>query len=551
VNPDTYSFQQVLERANQAAAVSGLVELIENTLGLLVDICRARAGLFYLFDHEASELICLATFNLPDGGNVLSQRVARDRGEAGASLRQGEVLFIEDISSGQAWRSDVEELRFLPLSNVLNIPFLLDGHPICVAQLFDCHEAQMEMLPFLTGRLASEIHKAILLESAQQHAERMDAMISIFEKIGSTLDRDRLLRMMIEYAREVINAEACSLFLVDENTRENVLHLASNINAELSLEQMRVPPGMGIIGHVVESGEEVLVPDVTRDERHYRQVDKSSGFVTRAILAVPLRTRTVILGEERGVISTRLIGGFEAINKVIGTFDDQDAGLLTTLANQAATVLQIADLYGDANELFLDVIKALAAAVDAKDPYTEGHSQRVSDFSVEIARQLALPGEMVHRVRIGSLLHDVGKIGIPDHILVKPGVLTENEYEVMKQHATIGANIMGKVRKLHNELPALAEHHERLDGSGYPHGLKGDQVSLMGRIVAAADVFDAMTSDRPYRSAMPVEEVLDYLFKGINTRYDGECVNALAKAHIKELVKTQKEREKLTDKSGE
>jgi GAF domain-containing protein len=541
----------MLERANQAAAASGLVELLENTLALLVEVCRARACVLYLFDNEASELVCLATFNLPGGGNVLSRRVALDRGQAGAALGRGETIFIEELTPGQGWESDLEELHSIPLHNVLNVPFVLDGWPICVVQLFDCQEAPMAMLPMLTGRLASEIHKAILLEGAQQHAERMEAMISIFEKIGSTLDRDRLLRLMIEYARDVINAEACSLFLVDDSTGENILHLASNVNAEISLEQVRVPQGKGIIGHVVDSGETVLVPDVSRDERHYRQVDKSSGFVTRAILAVPLRTRTVILGEERGVISTRLIGGFEAINKTTGTFDDQDAGLLTTLANQAATVLQIADLYGDANELFLDVIKALAAAVDAKDPYTEGHSQRVSDFSVEIARQLALAAEVVHRVRIGSLLHDVGKIGIPDRILVKPGVLTDDEYETMKQHPTIGANIMGKVRKLHNELPALAEHHERLDGSGYPGGLKGDQVSLMGRIVAVADVFDAMTSDRPYRAAMPADEVLEYLFKGIGARYDGECVNALARAYIKGLVKTQKEREIPNNKTGE
>jgi HD-GYP domain-containing protein (c-di-GMP phosphodiesterase class II) len=148
----------------------------------------------------------------------------------------------------------------------------------------------------------------------------------------------------------------------------------------------------------------------------------------------------------------------------------------------------------------------------------------------------------VHRVRIGSLLHDVGKIGIPDLILTKPGTLTETEYMLMKQHPTIGASIMGQVRKLHDELPALSEHHERIDGSGYPHGLQGERISLMGRIVAVADVFDAMTSDRPYRSGMPVGEVLDYMHQRVGMQFDGDCVNALKVLYQQGAVKTQKER---------
>ena len=315
--------------------------------------------------------------------------------------------------------------------------------PAGVLFLFDCQLPDPQQALWLSARLANDIHRAVRLEDAEHLAERMQAMVGIFEQIGSTLDRDQLLHMMIESARQVINAEACSLFLVDPETGENVLHLASNLDRGISVEQVRVPPGKGIIGTVVDNGENVLVPDVTQDERHYRQVDMDSGFITRAILAVPLRSRTVPLGEGRGAISTQVIGGFEAINKSRGTFDDQDAGLLNMLANQAATVLQIADLYGDANQLFIDVVRALAEAIDAKDPYTEGHSQRVSDFAVAIAREMALPDEFIHRVRIGSLMHDVGKIGIPDGILVKPGRLTTAEYGVMKQHPAIGATHHG------------------------------------------------------------------------------------------------------------
>jgi HD-GYP domain-containing protein (c-di-GMP phosphodiesterase class II) len=140
------------------------------------------------------------------------------------------------------------------------------------------------------------------------------------------------------------------------------------------------------------------------------------------------------------------------LNKIHGAFNEEDAELLTILANQAATVLEIAGLYADARELFLDVIQVVTAAIDAKDPYTEGHSQRVSDFSVQIAREMGLPSDIVNHLRIGSLLHDVGKIGISDAILGKPARLTDEEYAQMKQHPAIGEKIMQEVRMLQAEL---------------------------------------------------------------------------------------------------
>ena len=266
-------------------------------------------------------------------------------------------------------------------------------------------------------------------------------------------------------------------------------------------------------------------------------------MVTRSVLAVPLRAPTVVLGQERGTTEERIIGGLETINKREGTFNENDVQLLRTLADQAATVLHIANLYADANELFWDTSKALVAAIDAKDPYTEGHSQRVSDFSVAIARELDLSTEMIHHIRIGSLLHDVGKIGVPDAILMKPGRLTSEEFNTIKKHPSIGANIMGNVRMLHTELHALAEHHERLDGAGYPNTLSGNEISLIGRIVAVADAFDAMTSDRPYRQALDVKNVLDKLYAETGSHYDERCVNALVQAYRKGRIRTQKERE--------
>jgi HD-GYP domain-containing protein (c-di-GMP phosphodiesterase class II) len=148
---------------------------------------------------------------------------------------------------------------------------------------------------------------------------------------------------------------------------------------------------------------------------------------------------------------------------------------------------------------------------------------------------------MFNQISIGSLLHDVGKIGIPDAILGKPGRLTDEEYQKMKSHPEIGKKIMGKVSALRGELSAIAEHHERLDGTGYPFGLSGEEITITGRIVAVADVFDAMTSDRPYRPALEVEEVFRYMREVSGTHLDEDCVEALIRARRNGKIQIQKE----------
>ncbi|MBC8505013.1 MAG: HD-GYP domain-containing protein, partial [Chloroflexi bacterium] len=244
----------------------------------------------------------------------------------------------------------------------------------------------------------------------------------------------------------------------------------------------------------------------------------------------------------RGTAEGHLIGGVESINKIDGYFDENDSQLLSTLAEQAATVLHIAQLYTDADELFLNTIKALVAAIDAKDPYTEGHSQRVSDFSVAVAEQLNLSPEVRHRIRIGALLHDIGKIGISDSILTKPDHLSTEEYDEVKKHPAIGAQIIKEVRLLQDELPALSQHHERMDGNGYPNGIKGDQISSIARIVAVADVFDAVTSDRPYRDAMDINTALQILREEAGDHLDSQYVDAFIDAFKKGKIMPQKQK---------
>jgi HD-GYP domain-containing protein (c-di-GMP phosphodiesterase class II) len=178
-------------------------------------------------------------------------------------------------------------------------------------------------------------------------------------------------------------------------------------------------------------------------------------------------------------------------------------------------------------ELFLSSIQMLAGAVDEKDPYTKGHSDRVTRYSMIIAKELALTSEEIEKIRISAQLHDVGKIGIEDRILKKPGALTPDEYEIMKQHTSKGASILRPVTMLKEMIPGIELHHESLDGRGYPHGLKGDQVPLMPRIITVADTFDAMTTNRPYQAAMDPEYVVRIINSLANTKFDPRVVAAI------------------------
>jgi HD-GYP domain-containing protein (c-di-GMP phosphodiesterase class II) len=212
-----------------------------------------------------------------------------------------------------------------------------------------------------------------------------------------------------------------------------------------------------------------------------------------------------------------------------------ELGELGTSFNQMTDQVEryIGDLQSSAEEnreLFLGTVKALAAAIDGKDPYTRGHSERVSRFSVATAQALGLSEAEIEKVRVSSLLHDVGKIGIDDSVLKKPSALTDEEFEIMKSHPQKGYKIMSQIPAMRDFLPGMYMHHEMINGQGYPQGLQGDQIPMQARVVSVADTFDAMTTERPYQRAMELEAALTRLKSFVGTRYDARVVAAFVAA---------------------
>lgn len=534
---ETSRLYRILARANQIASTTELDDLLREMLDLILMVSGSNTGTMYLLDTHTNELIFQVVRGDGDGGKLVGQRIGASEGIIGAAVQQSEAIVVNDLAADVRWYGPVDDGDTL-LTNTIAFPLMLRGEPVGAVQVFNFSQKPIQLMQLLGNRMASEYEKDKLLRNTQQHSQRLQALIELIANISSTLDRDQILQVIIAQARDLLNAEASSLFLLDDQQHELILYLSRDMN-QTNLPPLRMPAELGIIGDVVRTGRSACVDNVKADARHYPGIDEISGMTTKSLLAVPLRVPTVVLGRERGASHSRIIGGVEAINKRDGHFDATDVQLLGTLAEQAASVLHIANLYNDADELFLNTITALVASIDAKDPYTEGHSQRVSDFSVAIAEQLNLPPEMRHSIRIGALLHDIGKIGVPDSILTKPGRLTVAEYAEIKKHPAIGANIIRGVSLLNDELPALAQHHERLDGKGYPLGLSGDQISPIARIVAVADVFDAITSDRPYRPGMDIETALDILRSITGEHLDEKYVDALIAAYMQDKIKPQ------------
>ena len=209
---------------------------------------------------------------------------------------------------------------------------------------------------------------------------------------------------------------------------------------------------------------------------------------------------------------------------------DQDMYREKKLAHGANPVRKTARKPGSNSGESFDLLDSMVSAVDNKDYYTRAHSEEVTEYALWIAQELGLSEEAMKTIRNAGLLHDVGKIGIPDEILRKPGLLSDEEYDVMKQHPVVGAMIVSSIPGMADIIPGVRHHHERWDGKGYPDGLAGETIPLLARLLAVADTFSAMTTDRPYRKGMNWEVAISKIRQGTNTQFDASCVSAFTRA---------------------
>ena len=513
-------------------------EMLEIFLDVVLRATDTEAGSILLLD-EKNEFLVFEVTRGPKSDELRHFRVAVGEGIAGKVAESGLSMIVEQVPSDERFSSRIsEEIKYVP-QNILCTPLKGKNQIFGVLELINQDsnrkytEHDRENIESLAAQIGVVLENARFFERYYEEIRRLEALTQAGEVVNSTLDLKKLLRLVMELAETTLNAEASSILLIDQETQELVFEVATG-EAEDKVKEIRVPMGQGIAGHVAVTGENLLVPDVSMDDRFFKKADDKTSFKTRNIVAVPLKARG------------RIIGVVEALNKKgKGTFVSSDVSLLEALGNQSAVAIENAKLYQDLQNSFVATVQSLAEAVDAKDSYTAGHSSRVTEYSVLIAEELKLSEEELQTVRLSGLLHDVGKIGIQDLVLSKPGKLTDEEFAVMKQHPAIGEKIIRPVKELKAALPGILNHHERYDGRGYPCGIAGEDIPLIGRIIGVADAFDAMTSDRVYRPRLSDEVAINELKKHSGSQFDSNMVKAFLAVWQKGLISTPPSKVKL------
>jgi HD-GYP domain-containing protein (c-di-GMP phosphodiesterase class II) len=364
---------------------------------------------------------------------------------------------------------------------------------------------------------------------------RLKLLYEVGRQVGSISELRQWVEQITQMTQKTMKSAASSVLLLDEKKNELVFEIAEG-EAGVGLKQVRISVHSGIAGWVARNGKPLIVNDVKRSRFWNKDIDKSTGFVTKSIMCAPL------------LAHNKAIGVLEVLNKLDGSdFTEQDLETLVSVASSAAIAIENSRLQQSVIDGCKSTIRALAATIDAKDPYTCGHSQRVVEYALLGGTSLSLSREELGVIEYAGILHDVGKIGIPDYILTKPGQLTDEEYRIMRKHPIISANIIDAVPFLEAAKKLILHHHERYDGLGYPDGLEGDDVPIGAYLLAVADTFDAITTDRPYRAALSVQHAIDELHRSSGTQLCPIAVDAFVSA-IKRKSSAQAEHPLVTQK---
>ena len=355
-----------------------------------------------------------------------------------------------------------------------------------------------------------------LLQRAQRH---LSTLHRVSELLAEARDLNGLSDATLRAILEVTAADRAALVLRRRDPGSGEAEVVASRSRTPSQGQFTV--SRTLVADVIEKGVSTFAHDAISDDR-FSEGQSVIQQNVRSVMCVPLRTTDDILG---ALYVDSLSGA--------GRFNEADLELLSAIGNQAGVALHRVRLMSELERLLLDTIRAIAATIDAKDGYTHRHSERVALLATRLGRELELSAGELETVQLSGLLHDVGKIAVPDAILNKPGRLTPEEFEEMKKHPGLGARILENIQNaaVQAVLPGVKHHHEKWDGTGYPDGLKGEETPLLARLLGIADFFDALTSARAYRAAMDPQVAVDLITQNSGTHFDPALVEMMDRLH--------------------
>lgn len=389
----------------------------------------------------------------------------------------------------------------------------------------------------------------------KKKAEQIKNLCSAGKKIASIVSREQLLPWIANHACKLLDADACYYriregdYLVrDGGTNREVIYM----------ENTKLKIGEGLSGFIAKNKRPLIIEDIRKDKIYFNGNKEAAKRLNySSFIGIPLQVKD----EVRGVINV--------LSKIPKKFGQKDISLLSALADQAALALENARLFSELEKDNLrrkqteiklrynmdelrqamgGVINALALTVEMKDPYTAGHQKRVADLARAIAKEMGLPGEQIDAIRLAGNIHDIGKITLPGDILSNPRDLTDIELSMIRTHAQAGYDLLKKIDFPWPIAEIVKQHHERVDGSGYPLGLAGNKIDMQAKILAVADVVEAMASHRPYRPALGIQKALEEISRKKGTLYDPAVVEACLILFNQKGYKLKEEQEEESEK---
>lgn len=510
-----------------------LEKFLERIMDRVLEATGGESATLFMADESARQLE-FTVVKGPMAASLQGRTMPSDEGIAGKVFTEGSVYVSSDVSEDKAWSSRVSEEIGHKTKNIVAVPLKMGKKVTGVIEVINKKNGEpfnrddVAFIKSLATEATVAIKNANLHLETRRKADQFATLSRLSSVLNSTLKAKEVRKRAMEAAVELLRCETGSLYLIDQEKQELYFEVALGEKGE-AVKEIRLKMGEGIAGWVAQEGKSDLVADTSTDPRWASKVDKKSKFQTRNMVTVPVKSKGVV------------IGVLQAINKLNNekfTVDDQK--MLESLADQVAIALENARLYEAQKIMFKETAEALATAIEKRDPYTGGHTKRVRDFSMACAKNMKLDNDVMEWLEIAAILHDAGKIGVDDRILRKPGRLDDDEFFQMKQHPKYGFEILQHVKELGRAIPGMKHHHERFDGKGYPDGLQNGDIPLIARIIAAADTWDAMTSDRPYRKGLPDKVANQELKKFSGIQFDPEVVKAFLKAYRKGEIHSQR-----------
>ena len=506
-------------------------DVLSVILDQLCDLLKAEGAALAMHDPVSGEpLIEIAK---GEWSNWTALCLPIDKGVSGRVIATGQPYVNDDLRRDPLFTrhdliGDLHSVACVPLfSHEQPIGTLWIGRKTAIA------DGEVRVLTAIAEIAANAIYRATLREQTERHLQRLAALHEIDQSISATLDLKITLNIILDQVTKQLSVDAADVLLLNPYTK-TLEYAASRGFRSRALQYTKLKLGEGHAGLAALERNIVSIPNLPESENGFKRSPllAEEGFL--AYYSVPL----IAKGQVKGVL--------EVFHRSPLIPNRGWLKFLEALASQAAIAIDNTTLFNDLQRANIDLTLAYDAtiegwshALDMRDKETEGHSQRATEMTLRLSRAMGMSeSELVH-VRRGALLHDIGKIGIPDKILLKPGPLNDEEWEIMRKHPVYAYELLSPIDYLRPALDIPYCHHEKWDGTGYPRGLKGEQIPLSARIFSIVDVWESLLSDRPYRPAWPKEKVREYIYSLADTHFDPKVVKVFSEIELSEGINIQ------------